>query len=321
MNTLSNLLCGLALLAAGSATLAAEFPARAVTWVVPWAAGGASDTVGRIVGEQLSNVLKQPVIVDNRPGAGGNIGTEMVARAAPDGYTLVQLTDSTTISPGLYPSLKYDPVTAFAPISLIATGPHVMVVNAASPIRSLADLVATAKAKPGTVNFATAGIGSAQHLAAEMFKREAKIDMVHVPYKGGAPAMVDVLSGEVPLGIFGLAPALPHIKSGKLRAIAVTSVKRSTVLPDTPTVAESGYPGFASVQWFGLAAPAGTPSAVVSRLNEGVVGILKDPKIAKRLEALGAEVVADTPEQFAQYIKQDAKRWSSIINDSGIKLE
>jgi tripartite-type tricarboxylate transporter receptor subunit TctC len=154
-----------------------------------------------------------------------------------------------------------------------------------------------------------------------MFKREAKIDMVHVPYKGGAPAMVDVLSGEVPLGIFGLAPALPHIKSGKLRAIAVTSVKRSAVLPDTPTVAESGYPGFASVQWFGLAAPVGTPSAVVSRLNEGVVGILKDPKIAKRLEALGAEVVADSPEQFAQYIKQDAKRWSSIINDSGIKLE
>ncbi|NGM86632.1 tripartite tricarboxylate transporter substrate binding protein [Parapusillimonas sp. SGNA-6] len=321
MKTFSKLLCGLALLAAGPASLAADFPTRAVTWVVPWAAGGASDTVGRIVGEQLSTVLKQPVIVDNRPGAGGNIGTEMVARATADGYTLVQLTDATTISPGLYPTLKYDPISAFAPISLIATGPHVMVVNAASPIQSLADLVSTAKDKPGTVNYATAGIGSAQHLAAEMFKQAAKVDMVHVPYKGGAPAMVDVLSGEVPMGIFGLAPALPHIKSGKLRAIAVTSVNRSAVLPDTPTVAESGYPGFASVQWFGLAAPAGTPAAVVSRLNEGVVGVLKDPKVVERLKALGAEVAADSPEQFAQYIKQDTQRWSRIISDSGIKLE
>lgn len=321
MTTFSKLLCGLVLLAAGPASLAADFPERAVTWVVPWAAGGASDTVGRIVGEQLSGVLKQPVIVDNRPGAGGNIGAEMVARATPDGYTLVQLTDATTISPGLYPALKYDPITAFSPISLIATGPHVLVVNASSPIQSLADLVTTAKANPGTVNYATAGIGSAQHLAAEMFKQAAKVDMVHVPYKGGAPAMIDVLSGEVPLGIFGLAPALPHIKSGKLRAIAVTSVQRSAVLPETPTVAESGFPGFASVQWFGVAAPAGTPAAVVSRLNEGVVGILKDPKVVERLEALGAEVAGDSPDQFAQYIRQDAKRWSSIINDSGIKLE
>jgi tripartite-type tricarboxylate transporter receptor subunit TctC len=154
-----------------------------------------------------------------------------------------------------------------------------------------------------------------------MFKQAAKVDMVHVPYKGGAPAMVDVLSGEVPMGIFGLAPALPHIKSGKLRAIAVTSVNRSAVLPDTPTVAESGYPGFASVQWFGLAAPAGTPAEVVSRLNEGVVGVLKDPKVVERLKALGAEVAADSPEQFAQYIKQDTQRWSRIISDSGIKLE
>jgi tripartite-type tricarboxylate transporter receptor subunit TctC len=304
-----------------SSALAANYPDRAVSWIVPWAPGGASDTVGRLIGEQLSKVLKQPVIIENRPGAGGNIGTEAVARAAPDGYTLVQLTDATTISPGLYASLKYDPVKAFAPITLIATGPHVLVVNAASPIKTLADLVERAKKNPGTVNYATAGVGSAQHLAIEMFRRVAHVEMTHVPYKGGGQAIVDVVSGQVPVGVFGLAPVLPQIQAGKLRALAVTSPQRVAGLPDVPTVAESGFPGFSSVQWFGLAAPAGTPADVVARLNRDVVSVLRTPTIEQRLQKLGATVVADTPEQFARFIEQDTARWSGIIKDSGIKLE
>lgn len=304
-----------------SSALAANYPDRAVSWIVPWAPGGASDTVGRLIGEQLSKVLKQPVIIENRPGAGGNIGTEAVARAAPDGYTLIQLTDATTISPGLYPSLKYDPVKAFAPVTLIATGPHVLVVNAASPIKTLADLVERAKKNPGTVNYATAGVGSAQHLAIEMFKRVAHVEMTHVPYKGGGQAIVDVVSGQVPVGVFGLAPVLPQIQAGKLRALAVTSTKRVAGLPDVPTVAESGFPGFSSVQWFGLAAPAGTPADVVARLNRDVVGVLRTPSVEQRLQKLGATVVADTPEQFARFIEQDTARWSGIIKDSGIRLE
>lgn len=323
MTLVRKFLCALSLLAVVpvSSSAAAGFPEKPIYWVVPWAAGGASDTVGRIVAERLGETLKQSVIVDNRPGAGGNIGTEIVARAAPDGYTLVQLTDATTISPGLYPALKYDPVKAFAPVTLIATGPHVLVANPQSPVKSMADLVSMAKASPGTLNYATAGIGSAQHLAVEMFKRTAGVQLTHVPYKGGAPAMVDVLGGQVPIGVFGLAPALPHIKSGKLRAIAVTSATRSPVLPDVPTVAESGFPGFSSVQWFGVAAPAGTPAEVITKLNQGVVNVLKEPQVIDRLNALGAQVVADTSKQFSQYIQQDTERWTGIIKDSGIRLE
>lgn len=323
MTLVRKFLCALSLLAVVpvSSSAAAGFPEKPIYWVVPWAAGGASDTVGRIVAERLGETLKQSVIVDNRPGAGGNIGTEIVARAAPDGYTLVQLTDATTISPGLYPALKYDPVKAFAPVTLIATGPHVLVANPQSPVKSMADLVSMAKASPGTLNYATAGIGSAQHLAVEMFKRTAGVQLNHVPYKGGAPALVDVLGGQVPIGVFGLAPALPHIKSGKLRAIAVTSATRSPVLPDVPTVAESGFPGFSSVQWFGVAAPAGTPAEVIAKLNQGVVNVLKEPQVIDRLNALGAQVVADTSTQFSQYIQQDTERWTGIIKDSGIRLE
>lgn len=321
MTQVRNLLCALSLLVVAPVSVATSFPDKPIYWVVPWAAGGASDTVGRIVAERLGATLKQPVIVDNRPGAGGNIGTEIVARATPDGYTLVQLTDATTISPGLYPTLKYDPVKAFAPVTLIATGPHVLVANPQSSVKSMSDLVSIATASPGALNYATAGIGSAQHLAVEMFKRTAGIQLNHVPYKGGAPALVDVLGGQVPIGVFGLAPALPHIKSGKLQAIAVTSATRSPVLPDVPTIAESGFPGFSSVQWFGIAAPAGTPSTVISRLNQEIVSVLKEPQVVERLEALGAEVAADTPEQFSQYIQQDMQRWTGIIKDSGIRLE
>lgn len=322
MKILPRLLCAFSLLAMTAPALADNgFPDRAVYWLVPWAPGGASDTVGRIIGDKLTKALGQSVVVENRPGAGGNIGTEMAARAAPDGYTLVQLTDATTISPSLYPALKYDPVQAFSPISLIATGPHVLVVNSASSIRTLADLISQAKTKPDALNYATAGIGSAQHLAVEMFKRVAHLKMVHVPYKGGGPALIDVLGGQVPVGVFGLAPVLPHIRAGKLRAIAVTSIERLPTLPDIPTIAESGFPGFSSVQWFGVAAPAGTPAPIVSKLNREVVGVLQNPEVKRSLEKLGATVVADTPEQFARYIQQDADSWSSIVKNSGIKLE
>jgi tripartite-type tricarboxylate transporter receptor subunit TctC len=300
---------------------AQQYPDHPVTWVVPWAAGGASDTVARIVAERLGSKLGQPIIIENRPGAGGNVGTEYVGRARPDGYTLVQLTDATTVSPALYSKLGFDAVTSFAPITLIATGPHVIVTRADGKIKSLADMVTMAKSQQGGLNYASAGVGSAQHLAGELFKRTAGIPMIHVPYKGGAPALVDVLSGQVSVGIFGLAPALPYITSGKLRAIAVTGAQRAPTLPDVPTVAESGYPGFASVQWFGIAAPAGTPAGAVAKLHADIVDVLHSPDVDKKLRALGAEIVAGTPEQFTQYIHDDRQRWGNIVRDAHIQID
>lgn len=314
------MLVALTLASSAFTATASGFPERPVSWVVPWAPGGASDTVGRMISDPLAGALKQSVIVENKPGAGGNIGTEMVARAAPDGYTLIQLTDSTTISPSLYASLNYEPNKSFAPITLIGTGPHVLVAGTDSPIKTLPDLLKRAQQNPGSINYATAGVGSAQHLAIEMFSRVANIQMTHVPYKGGAPAMIDVLSGQVPVGVFGLAPVLPHIKSGKLRAIAVTSPNRSNVLPDVPTVAESGFPSFSSVQWFGVAAPAGTPSPVISKLNRDIVAAIQTPKVVKGMKALGLEIVASTPEQFTSFISEDSQRWSKVIKDLNISL-
>jgi len=319
MKTIRTLLCLLCLAASGAG--AQTYPERPIYWVVPWAAGGASDTLARIIGEQLGAALKQPVVVNNQPGAGGNIGTEAVSRAQPDGYTLVQLTDATTISPSLYPRMGYDPVKGFAPVTLIATGPHAIVVGPAQPYHTVKDLVDAARARPGEINFATAGVGSAQHLAGELFNRVAKVDMVHIPYKGGGQAIVDVLSGQVAVGILGLAPVLPYIRAGKLRAIAVTGKARSPVLPDVPTVAESGYPGFESVQWFGLAAPAGTPAPIVAKLNAAVSGVLRQPDVARKLADLGAEVAPDTPEQFTAYMREDIGRWASIIKQAGVKLD
>lgn len=302
-----------ALACAATVVCAQGYPERPVKWVVPYAAGGASDVLARSLTERLSATLGQRVLVDNRPGAGGNIGSDAVAKSAADGYTLLQVTDGNTISPSIYPSLAYDPVKDFTPITLLATGPHVIVAHPSMPANTLGELIALAKAQPGALSYATAGIGSAQHLAGEMLKRDAAIDIVHVPYKGGGAAIVDLVGGQVKVGIMGMAPVLPHIQAGRLKAIAVTGRSRSPALPSTPTVAESGVPGFESVQWFGVAAPAGTPRAIVDRLYKEIQVAMKTPEMKERLNSIGAEAVVSTPQAFGRYMVEDTRRWGDIV--------
>ena len=300
---------------------AQDYPARPIRWVVPYAAGGASDMLARTLTERLGALLHERVVVENRPGGGGNIGSDIVAKSAPDGYTLLQFTDGNTISPGIYPSLPYDPVKDFTAITLLATGPHVVVAHPSLPANDMRALIALAKARPGELAYATAGIGSAQHLAGEMLNRDAGIKLLHIPYKGGGQAIVDLVGGQVKLGIMGMAPALPHIRTGKLKAIAVTSRQRSPVLPDVPSVAESGVPGFESVQWFGVTAPAGTPAAIVERLHRDIATAMKSPEMAERIAAIGAQAVVDSPAAFAAYIAEDVRRWGAISKAMGIKAE
>lgn len=301
--------------------MAQTYPDHPIRWVVPWAPGGASDSLARTLTEKLGTKLGQKIVVDNRPGAGGNIGSDLVAKSAPDGYTLLQVTDANAISPSIYPTLPYDPIKDFAPITLLATGPHVIVVHPSLPVQDLQDLIKLAKEQPGKIGYATAGIGSAQHLAGEMLNRDAKIELVHIPYKGGGQAITDLLGGQVKLGILGMAPALPLIKSGRLKAIAVTGPQRSSVLPDVKTVSESGVPGFESVQWFGVAAPAGTPQAVVDRLYAAIREVMASPEMKDKIASIGAEAVVSTPKNFAAYLGRDVKQWGTIAKAMNIKVE
>lgn len=303
------------------AAMAQTYPDHPIRWVVPWAPGGASDSLARTLTEKLGNKLGQKIVVDNRPGAGGNIGSDLVAKSAPDGYTLLQVTDANAISPSIYPTLPYDPIKDFAPVTLLATGPHVIVAHPSLPVQNLQDLIKLAKEQPGKIGYATAGIGSAQHLAGEMLNRDAKIELVHIPYKGGGQAITDLLGGQVKLGILGMAPALPLIKSGRLKAIAVTGPQRSSVLPDVKTVSESGVPGFESVQWFGVAAPAGTPPAVVDRLYAAIREVMASPEMKDKIASIGAEAVVSTPNDFAAYLGRDVKQWGTIAKAMNIKVE
>lgn len=301
--------------------LAQDFPSRPIRWIVPYAAGGASDLLARTLAERLAAQLQARVVVDNRPGGGGNIGSEMAARSAPDGYTLLQFTDGNTISPGIYPALPYDPVKDFAAITLLATGPHVIVAHPSLAANDLTELIALARSKPGEIAYATAGIGSAQHLAGEMLNQQAGIELLHLPYKGGGQAIVDLVGGQVTLGIIGMAPALPHIRAGKLKAIAVTGRQRSAALPSVPAVAEQGVPGFESVQWFGVTAPSGTPPAIIDRLHREIARAMQSPEMTERLAAIGAQAVVNSPSAFAAYIDEDVRRWGAISKAMGIRAQ
>jgi tripartite-type tricarboxylate transporter receptor subunit TctC len=318
-STLKAFLLACAALAAPLAG-AQAFPQKPIRWVVPFARGGASDSLARALAEKLGSSLGERILVDNKPGANGNIGSAQVAKSPADGYTLLQFTDSNTISPAIYPNLAYDAVRDFAAVGMIAKGPHVIVVHPSLPVHNLAELQAFAK-KQATLNYATAGVGSAQHLAGEMLKREAGLKMTHIAYKGGGAAIADLVGGQVQIGILGMAPALPQISAGKLRAIAVTGRSRTSALPDVPTVAESGVKGFESVQWFGLVAPAGTPAAVVARLNQELNAALKSKEIAARLLAIGAEAAPTSPDEFSRYIAADIDRWKSIALQMNIKAD
>ncbi len=301
---------------------APAYPAKPIRLVVPFPPGGATDILARAVAQKLTEAWGQQVLVDNRPGAGGNIGSELVAKAAPDGYTLEMGTVGThAINASLYAKMPYDHVKDFVPVILVAGVPNVLVVHPSVPVNTVAELIAYAKANPGKLNFASSGSGTSIHLSGELFKVMAGVQMTHVPYKGSAPAMQDLLGGQVQLMFDNLPPSLPQIKAGKLRALAVTSATRAPALPDTPTVAEAGLPGFEASSWFGILAPAGTPPAIVAKLNAEIARWLATPEAKEKMLALGANAVGGTPEDFARHIAAETAKWAKVVRDSGAKVD
>ncbi len=313
----------LALVAApASPAFAQAFPTKPVKLVVPFPPGGPLDVIGRLIAQRLTEAWGQSVVVDNRPGAGGNIGADVVAKSAPDGYTVVMGALSThAVNPHLFSKLPYDPVKDFAPITLVAITPNVLVVNPSLPVHSVKELIAYAKAHPGKLAFGSGSNGSAGHLAGELLKVDTGIDMIHVPFKGGAPATQALLAGDTQLMFDNLANATPHVKAGKLRALAVTTAERSRLAPDLPTMAEAGVPGFDIATWFGLLAPAGTPRDIVAKWNAEVTRILNAPEMRERLMAQGAEPAPTTPDQFAQFIGSELVKYGRIVKASGAKVD
>ena len=297
-----------------------NWPTKPIRMIVAVPPGGPADTIARFVGPRLTESLGQMVVIDNRPGANGNIAYETTARAAPDGYTLVTVAAGVAINPSLY-TVKYDPVKDFAPITLGITVPNILVVHPAVPAGSLKELVALAKSRPGKIAFASAGTGTSGHLALELFRMAAVIDVIHVPYKGGAPALTEVIAGQVQ-ALFSIAlTATPQVKAGKVRALAITSAKRSAVAPELPTVAELGYPGFEVVGWFGWLAPAATPRDIVARLNTEIVRVLNDPAVKERLISQGADPAPSTQQQFAAFIRAEHAKWAKVVKDAKIRME
>ena len=303
---------------AGTASAQSTYPAKAIRYVVPFPAGGPLDIVARALGQELNKSWNQPIIIDNRPGAGGNIGADLVAKAPADGYTILMGAVSThAINVTLYSKLPYDPVRDFAPITLITSVPNVLVVHPSVPAISVKELIALAKAKPGQINFASGSTGSAGHLAGELFKTMAGVNMVHIPYKGAAPAVVDLLGGHVSLMFDNMSSALPNIKSGRVRALAVTTLQRSPLLPQLPTISEAGLRGFDISTWFGIFAPAGTPPDIVARLNTETVRILNTREMKERLLALGAEPAGNKPDEFAAFVRLEIQKYARVVKASG----
>jgi tripartite-type tricarboxylate transporter receptor subunit TctC len=312
----------LALCAALPAGAQTGYPDRPVRIVVPFAAGGAVDILTRVLAQPLSQALGQQVIVDPRPGAGGNVGVEHVAKSPPDGYTLVMATTGThTINPGLYSKLPFDAVRDFRPIGTIASVPNILVVHPSVPAKTVADLVALAKAKPGQLNFASFGNGTSNHLSGELFKTEAGVDVVHIPYKSAPQAVADLVAGQVAFAFVNAPLALPQVHAGKLRALAVTGDKRSPVAPELPTMIEAGMPGFVVESWYGLMAPAGTPDDVVQRLHRETVGVLKRPDVREAFAKQGADVEASTPAELAAMVRSGIARWTDVIRRSGARID
>ena len=299
----------------------AQYPNRPVKLIVPFPPAGATDIVGRIVAQKLGEQMGQSVVVENKPGAGGSIGSDLVAKSAADGYTLLMATSSThSIGPVLQ-KLPYDPLKDFAPITHVAYVPNVLVVSPVLPVTSVQELIAYAKARPGQLNFASSGVGTIVHLNGELFKMLAGVDLVHVPYKGTALSIPDVANGSVAMLFDSLASVQPHIKSGRVRPIAVNAQKRSALLPEVPTLAEAGMPAFDRYTWFGMFAPAGTPRDIVARVNAEVATALKAPDLLERFAAAGAEAVGSTPEQFVERIKSDAAKWAEVIKAANVKVQ
>ena len=306
----------------GTSALAQAYPTKPVTIIVPFAAGGTTDILARIIGQALTAELGQSVVVDNRAGAGGNIGGQAAAKATPDGHTLFMGTVGThAINASLYKKMPFDPVKDFAPLTRVANVPNLLVANPAQPYKSVKDLIAYAKANPGKVNFGSSGNGSSIHLSGELFKSLAKVDMQHVPYKGSAPAVTDLLGNQIGIMFDNMPSAIQHVRSGKLVPLAVTTAKRSPELPNVPTIAEAGVPGYEATSWFGMFAPAGTPAPVLAKLNAAIVKVLAQPDVKKKINEQGAEVYSETPEQFAAFIQAESVKWGKVVKESGASLD
>jgi tripartite-type tricarboxylate transporter receptor subunit TctC len=310
-------LLALALLLGLAGPAAADYPDRPVRLIIPFPPGGSNDVVGRLVANQLSEKLGHKVFVDNRGGAGGVLGTEAAATAAPDGYTLLIISIAHAVNPALH-KLNYDPIKSFTPISILATGPNVLAVNPQLPVKDVKELVALAREKPGALDYASAGVGSFQHLGGELFKLTAGVNIQHVPYKGGGPAMQDVIAGHVKIMFSSLVQTTPFIKSGQLRALGTGGSKRNPVLPDVPTIAEAGVPGYEANNWWGIVAPAGTPKDIVERLYRDIQATLKSPELTAAFEREGAAAVTMSSEEFAHYIETEMAKWGRVVKQGNI---
>lgn len=319
----STALCyALACSATASAAAPQGYPTKPIRMVCPFPPGGTTDLVARLVAQRLSEAWGEQVIVDNRAGAGGIIGTETVAKAAPDGYTMLLGSITThAVNPALYKKLDFDPIKDFIPVSLVVSSPQLLAVHPSVPVKSVKELISFAKAKPGQLNYASAGVGTSPHLTFELFKSMAAIDVAHVPYKGTGPAITELVGGQVQMMITGVVALMPHIKSGKLRGLAATSEKRVAALPDLPTIAESGIPKFDVSSWFGVFLPAGTPKPIVTKMNGEIRKILAAPDVRKRLIDQGADPASSTPEQFAAYVKSEMARWGKVVRDTGARAD
>ena len=302
-------------------THAQTFPTRPVRLVVPFAAGGGADITARVIAQKLTESFGQQVIVDNRPGAASNIGTELVARSAPDGYSLILVGPNHTTNINLFAKLNYDPIKDFEPVSLVTSAPYVLLMHPSLPAKNLKEFIALARAKPGQLTYGSAGNGTAGHLAFESIKTQAKLQIVHVPYKGSPPLQADLIGGQIAAGFDNVLSSLPHVKAGRLRALAVSGGKRSPAMPDVPTVAEAALPGFDVTVWQGILAPAGTPRDVVTRLNSEIVSALQKPDVQSRMAALGVEIIGSSPQEFAAFIKRDIEKWAVVIKASGARID
>ena len=301
---------------------AQSYPAKPIRFYTPYPPGGTTDILARIVGAKMHEAWGQPVIVEAKPGAGGNIGADFVAKSTPDGYTLLMgASGPLAINASLFSKLPYDPAKDFAPVVLSASVPLVLVAHPSLPVKNVREFIALIKARPGQFNYASAGPGSPQHLTAEMFKFMTKVEMTHIPYKGSGPAIVDLIGGQIPFAFESMIPVLPHVKGGKLHGLAVTSAARSPVLPEIATVAEGGVPGFESIAWYGVVAPAGTPKEIVAKLNGEMVRIANMPDIKQRLMEMGSPPVAGTPDQFGALIKSEIPKWAKVVKQANVSLD
>ena len=314
---------GVAMIAMLAATpaFAQTYPSKPIRIVVPYPPGGFNDTLGRTLAAKFTESWGQPAVVENKPGGNTLIGSDFVAKSAPDGYTLLVVAFPFSVVPSLFKTMPYDTVKDFAPVILAATSPNLLVVNPQLPVKSVGELVALAKAKPGTLSYASTGNGSSNHISMELFKTLAGVDIVHIPYKGSAPAVTDLLGGQVMLMFDNVPNVLPQVKAGRLRALGTSGAQRSALAPDVPTVAEAGVPGYELMVWFGLVAPAGTPREVVQKLNAEVAKILAMPDVRERFMAQGVEPLGSTPEQFGEHIRAQMAKWSKVVRDAGVKAE